>query len=121
MLIHGLSEFSKLEVASQEEVLRHSADNGTEASKPRGKADALLKGSVTQRGDTYVVDVDLTSSDGSQELLGWNRTIKSSEIGRFELEMPKRIAQEVGVKLTGELKHLANGPYYEGDEAYREY
>ena len=121
-IISSLSQLPRLRVMARSTVLRYK---GQEID-PRKvghdlQVDAVLTGSLVQRGETLIIKMELVKvADGSQ-LWGEQYQRKFSDVLAVQAEIAKRISEKLRLKLTGEEQQRLTKVYTDNAEAYQLY
>jgi TolB-like protein/DNA-binding winged helix-turn-helix (wHTH) protein/Tfp pilus assembly protein PilF len=121
-LINSLSQLSQLKVIARTTVFRYKGkETDAQAIGRDLRVDAIVTGTVTQQGDTLVVQADLLSvTDGSQ-VWGARYSRKPSDIFAVQGQIAKEIADNLQFKLTGEERQVLAKRYTDNPESYKEY
>lgn len=83
--------------------------------------DALVQGSLTQQGDTLVVNAELVRvADGSQ-LWGQQYNSKLSDILQVQQDISRQVSEQLRQKLSGEEKKKIQNTYTQNNDAYQLY
>ncbi len=83
--------------------------------------DAVVTGTITQRGDTLVIRAGLVKvSDGSQ-IWGDQYDRKTSDILQVQSAIAGKISEQLKVKLSGEQQRRVSGQGTDNTEAYQHY
>src|SRR5262245_60300785 len=83
--------------------------------------DALVQGSLTQQGDTLVVNAELVRvADGSQ-LWGQQYNRKLSDILQVQQDISRQVSEQLRQKLSGEEKKKIQNTYTQSNDAYQLY
>jgi DNA-binding winged helix-turn-helix (wHTH) protein/TolB-like protein len=121
-LVNKLSQLPGLRVKAHSTVLRYK---GREANPQQMGRDlgvqAVLTGTVTQRGSLLVVQAELVRVSDGEQIWGEHYSRQNAEIFGLQEEVARRIAEASHLKLTSaEQKHLARR-YTDNIEAYNLY
>lgn len=85
------------------------------------KVDAVVTGTVTQRGDVLVIRAGLVNvSDGSQ-IWGDQYDRKLSDILQVQSSIADEISKQLKIKLTGEQQQRVSAQHTNSTEAYQQY
>jgi TolB-like protein/Flp pilus assembly protein TadD len=121
-IINDLSQVPTLRVMARSTAFRYK---GREADPRRVGRDlgvgAVLTGTLTQRGETLLIRVELVKvADGSQL---WKAEYQRnfSDVLPLQEEIAKRISERLRLRLTGEEQKRLSKHYTESAEAYRLY
>jgi TolB-like protein/Tfp pilus assembly protein PilF len=121
-LVNKLSQLPGLRVKAHSTILRYKGRNlsAPEIGRDLG-VQAVLTGTVTQRGNSLVVQAEMVRvSDGAQ-IWGEHYSRQPADILAVQEEVARRIADASHLKLTGaQQQHLARR-YTENIEAYNLY
>jgi serine/threonine-protein kinase len=120
-LINSLSQLPGLRVPARGTTFRYRAQSDPQKSGRELGVDAVLVGSVRQRGDSFSVQVDLVKvADGSQ-LWGDHYNRKLADIFAVQDEIASQIVEKLRTHLTGPQKRRLTKRYTESPEAYQLY
>lgn len=142
-IINSLSQLLKLRVMARSTVFRYRrarAQNnsagdsrggppdacGTAALDPRAAGaelgvDAVLMGRVLLRGDNLIINTELVNAGDGSHLWGQQYNRKLSDIFAIQEGIAREIAENLGLRLTGEEKKRLKKRYSDNTEAYRLY
>ncbi|MHB8655234.1 MAG: protein kinase domain-containing protein [Terriglobia bacterium] len=121
-LIDSLVHVPQLKVKSRNSTFRYKGKE-IDAEKV-GKeltVDALVTGSVTQRGDTILVSADLTNVQDNTEIWGGQYERKAADIISLQQQIAGDIAEKLRSKLTGTEKQQVTKQGTQNPEAYQLY
>ncbi len=82
---------------------------------------AVLKGSVTQRGDSLRINAELVDVESGSHIWGKQYNVKSADIFAVQEEIAMQISEGLRVKITSEDKRRLAKLYTRNPEAYRLY
>jgi TolB-like protein/Flp pilus assembly protein TadD len=121
-IINSLSQLPRLRVTARTIVSHYK---GREAEPQKVGRDlnvsAVLTGKVLQRGDTLVIQADLTDVANGSQLWGDRYSRKMADVLAVEEEIAKEISEKLRLKLTGEEKKKLRKRYTANTEAYQLY
>ncbi len=118
-LIDSLVHVPQLKVKSRNSVFRYKGkDIDAEKVGKELTVDALLTGSVTQRGDTIQVSADLTNVQDNTEIWGEQYERKAADIISLQQQIAGDIAEKLRSKLSGTEKQQVTKQGTQNPEAY---
>jgi len=121
-IINSLSQLPRLRVTARTIVSHYK---GREAEPQKVGRDlnvsAVLTGKVLQRGDTLVIQADLTDVANGSQLWGDRYSRKMADVLAVEEEIAREISEKLRLKLTGEEKKRLAKHGTENTEAYQLY
>jgi serine/threonine protein kinase/Flp pilus assembly protein TadD len=120
--INSLSQISQLRVLASGTVFTYKGKRVDPRTAGRDlKVDAVVTGTVTQRGDTLVIRAGLVKvSDGSQ-IWGEQYDRKVSDILAVQSSIAGEISQQLKIKLSGEQKRRVSEQRTDSTDAYQQY
>jgi serine/threonine protein kinase len=121
-IINRLSQLPQLRVIARSTVFSYK-DKGEDPSKI-GKelnVDAVATGSITQHGNTIIVQADLVNVSDRTEIWGEQYTRNISDVLAIQSEISKEISENLRLKLTGAQEQVVTKQYTTDPEAYRLY
>jgi serine/threonine protein kinase/tetratricopeptide (TPR) repeat protein len=121
-LINSLSQLPRLRVTARTIVSHYKGREAEPQKVGRDlKVSAVLTGKVLQRGDTLVVEADLTDVANGSQLWGDRYSRKMADVLPVEEEIAKEISGKLRLKLTGEEKEKLRKRNTANTEAYQLY
>jgi len=120
--INSLSQIPQLRVLASGTVFTYKGKRVDPRTAGRElKVDAVVTGTVTQRGDTLVIRAGLVKvSDGSQ-IWGEQYDRKTSDMLQVQSAIAAEISEQLKVKLSGEQKRRVSRQHTDSMEAYQHY
>lgn len=120
--INSLSQIPQLRVLASGTVFTYKGKRVDPRAAGRDlKVDAVVTGTVTQRGDILVIRAGLVKvSDGSQ-IWGEQYDRKVSDILEVQSSIAGEISQQLKIKLSGEQKRRVSEQRTDSTEAYQQY
>lgn len=120
--INSLSQIPKLRVLASGTVFTYKDKQVDPRAVGRDlKVDAVVTGTVTQRGDVLVIRAGLVNvSDGSQ-IWGDQYDRKLSDILQVQSSIADEISKQLKIKLTGEQQQRVSEQHTNSTEAYQQY
>jgi serine/threonine-protein kinase len=121
-IISSLSQLPRLRVMAGSTVFRYKGQEFDPRQVGHDlHVDAVLTGSLIQRGETLIIKTELVNvADGSQ-LWGEQYHLKFSDVLTVQEEIAKQISEKLRLKLTGEEQKRLAKQHTENTEAYRLY
>jgi len=121
-LINSLSQLPSLRVVPRGRVFRYKGkDVEPEKVGQELNVRAVVTGRVLQRGDTLVVETELTDVANDSQLWGEQYTRKPSDIIAVQSEISQQILEKLRLRLSGEQKRQLSKRYTDNSEAYHLY
>jgi serine/threonine protein kinase/Flp pilus assembly protein TadD len=121
-LINSLSQIPKLRVTARSVVFRHKGKDVDPQKLGRDlNVRAVLTGRVQQRGDTLIIQAELTDVAEGTQLWGQHYDRKMTDVLAVQDEIAKEISDKLRLKLTGEEQERLTRRYTENAEAYQAY
>ncbi|HEY7161968.1 MAG TPA: protein kinase, partial [Acidobacteriota bacterium] len=120
--INSLSQIPQLRVLASGTVFTYKGKQLDPRAVGRDlKVDAVVTGSVMQRGDVLVIRAGLVNvSDGSQ-IWGDQYDRKVSDILQVQSSIADEISKQLKIKLTGEQQQRVSAQRTDNTEAYQQY
>ncbi|MCI0612686.1 hypothetical protein L0244_06825, partial [bacterium] len=120
--INSLSQIPQLRVLASGTVFTYKGRQLDPRTVGRDlKVDAVVTGTVTQRGDLLVIRAGLVNvSDGSQ-IWGDQYDRKVSDILQVQSSIADEISKQLKIKLSGEQKQRISAQRTDNTEAYQQY
>ncbi len=120
--INSLSQIPQLRVLASGTVFTYKDKQVDPRAVGRDlKVDAVVTGTVTQRGDVLVIRAGLVNvSDGSQ-IWGDQYDRKVSDILQVQSSIADEISKQLKIKLTGEQQQRVSAQHTDNTEAYQQY
>lgn len=120
--INSLSQIPQLRVLASGTVFTYKDKQVDPRAVGRDlKVDAVVTGTVTQRGDVLIIRAGLVNvSDGSQ-IWGDQYDRKLSDILQVQSSIADEISKQLKIKLTGEQQQRVSGQRTDNTEAYQQY
>src|SRR5262245_27744451 len=126
-LIHNLSQLTHLKVMSRNSVFRYKARDA-QTSLPDARVvgrelnvQVALTGRVTQRGEDWLISVELVDTRDNQHLWGRQYTRRLADLSTVQETIARDIAERLRLRLTGEERQRLGRRYTENTEAYQLY
>ena len=121
-IINSLSRLPELRVLASGTVFRFHGKNvdPREAGKELD-VDAVVTGSIIQKNDTLVIQVDLVKTTDGTQIWGERYNRKLSDIVQIESDISRAISNELRLKLTGREQEQLGKHYTNNTEAYQLY
>ncbi len=121
-IISNLSQLPRLRVMARSTVFHYKGRDVDPRKVGHDlNVDAVLAGSLIQRGETLIIQTELVKvSDGTQ-LWGEQYNQKLSNVLSVQEEIAKQISEKLRLKLSGEEQKRLTKRYTENIEAYRLY
>ena len=121
-LINSLSRIPDLAVISRNAVFKYKGrETDAQAAGQMLKVQAVLTGSVVQRGDDLSISAELIDVRNNRHLWGEQYQRKLHDILAVQQEISTEISDKLRVKLTGPEKQRISKQYTESTEAYQLY
>jgi TolB-like protein len=121
-LINTLSQVPNLAVMSRNAVFRYKGrETDAQAAGQTLKVQAVLTGTVVQRGDGLSISAELIEVRNNHHLWGEQYNSKLLDILAVQEEISTEISDKLRLKLTGEEKKRLTKRYTENTEAYQLY
>jgi eukaryotic-like serine/threonine-protein kinase len=121
-LINNLSQLPRLRIVPRGRVFRYK---GKEVEPEKVGQELNVRGVVTgrvlQRGDTLVVQAELTDVVNDSQLWGEQYTRKPSDILAVQEEISQQILDRLRLRLSGEEKKQLTKKYTDSSDAYHLY
>jgi adenylate cyclase len=111
-IINSLSQLPNLKVMSRNSVFHYKGkDTDAQAVAKELKVQAVLTGTMTQRGDGLSISVELINAQDNSEIWGQQYNRKLADVFAVQEEIAKEISEKLRLKLTGaERQQLAKRP-----------
>ena len=111
-LISSLSQIPNLKVMSRNSVFHYKGkDMDVQAVAKELKVQAVLTGTVTQRGDGLSISVEIINALDNSQIWGRQYNRKLADVFAVQEEMAKQISEKLRLNLTGaERQQLAKRP-----------
>jgi eukaryotic-like serine/threonine-protein kinase len=121
-LINSLSQLPNLKVMCRDSAFRYKGkETDAETVGRELGVRAVLKGRVTQRGDSLTISAELIDATDNSHIWGQQYNRKPSDIFAVQEKIAKEITKALRLRLTGqEEKRLAKS-YTANPEAYQDY
>ena len=121
-LINSLAQLPKLRVTARTTVFRYKGRNlpPQMIGQDLGVR-AVLTGTLAQRGDALVIQVDLVDAVDGAQLWGEQFNRQSAELFVMQEELAQRILDKLRVRLTGEEKKKVTKRHTQNVQAYQLY
>jgi serine/threonine protein kinase/tetratricopeptide (TPR) repeat protein len=121
-LINSLSQLPKLRITARTTVFRYKGRNlpPQMIGQDLGVR-AVLTGTLAQRGDSLVLQVDLVDAADGAQLWGEQFNRQSAELFVMQEELAQRILDKLRLRLTGEEKKRVVKRHTQNVEAYQLY
>jgi len=121
-LINSLSQLPKLRVTARTTVFRYKGRNlpPQMIGQDLGVR-AVLTGTLAQRGDALVMQVDLVDAADGAQLWGEQFNRQSAELFVMQDELAQRILDKLRLRLTGEEKKRVTKRHTQNVQAYQLY
>jgi len=121
-IINSLSQLPQLRVTARTVVSHYKGREDEPRKVGRDlNVSTVLTGKVLQRGDTLVIQADLTDVANGSQLWGDRYSRKMADVLAVEEEIAKEISEKLRLKLTGEEKEKLRKRYTANTEAYQLY
>jgi TolB-like protein/Tfp pilus assembly protein PilF len=121
-LIDSLSQVPNLAVMSRNSVFRYKGrETDAQAAGQALKVQAVLTGTVVQRGDSLSISAELIEVRNNRHLWGEQYNRKLLDILTVQEEISTEISEKLRFELTGEEKKRLTKRYTENVEAYQLY
>lgn len=121
-ILSSLTQLPKLRVMSRSTAFHYKGQQVDPRKVGRDlQVDAVLTGSVIQRGETLTIRTELVKVADGSRLWGEEFHWKFSDVLALQEEIAKRISPKLSLKLTGEDQKRLAKHYTENAEAYRLY
>ena len=118
-IINHLSQLSTLRVVPRNTAFRYKTREADAASLMRELGvDAVVTGSVVQRGESLVVCSELVDLASEAQLWGERYNRQLSEIFSVQEEIAAQVSEALRLQLTGEEKQRLSRQYTQSREAY---
>ena len=118
-LINNLSQLPSLRVVPRGRVFRYKGrEVEPEKIGQELNVRAVVTGRVLQRGDTLIVETELTDVANDSQLWGEQFKRKPSDILAVQEEISQQILDKLRLRLSGEQKKQLTKRYTENSEAY---
>src|SRR5262249_518495 len=82
---------------------------------------AVLTGRISQRGDGFLITVELVDVGNNHRLWGGQYDRKMSDVLAVQSEISREISEQLQLRLTGEQEKQVTKHYTENTEAYQAY
>jgi TolB-like protein/DNA-binding winged helix-turn-helix (wHTH) protein/Tfp pilus assembly protein PilF len=121
-LINSLSQLPNLKVMSRDSVFRYKGKetNAQTVGHELG-VHAILKGRVTQRGDSLNISAELINARDSSHLWGQQYDRKLADMVALREEIAREMASALRMRLTGAEEKRLTKSYTANPEAYQDY
>jgi serine/threonine protein kinase/tetratricopeptide (TPR) repeat protein len=121
-LINSLSQLPKLRVTARTTVFRYKGRNlpPQMVGQDLGVR-AVLTGTLAQRGDSLVMQVDLVDAADGAQLWGEQFNRQSAELFVMQEELAQRILEKLRLRLTGDEKKKVTKRHTQNVQAYQLY
>jgi TolB-like protein/DNA-binding winged helix-turn-helix (wHTH) protein/Tfp pilus assembly protein PilF len=121
-LINGLSQLPNLKVMSRDSVFRYKGKetNAQTVGHELG-VHAILKGRVTQRGDSLNISAELINARDSSHIWGQQYDRKLADMVALREEIAREMASALRRRLTGAEEKRLTKSYTANPEAYQDY
>jgi TolB-like protein/Tfp pilus assembly protein PilF len=121
-LINSLSQLPNLKVMSRDSVFRYKGKetNAQTVGHELG-VHAILKGRVTQRGDSLNISAELINARDSSHLWGQQYDRKLANMVALREEIAREMASALRMRLTGAEEKRLTKSYTANPEAYQDY
>jgi len=121
-LINSMSQISKLRVVPRNTAFHYKGQK-VEADKIGKELNvrAMVTGRLTQRGDTFVVSVELTDVERQSQLWGEQYTQKMADVLNVQEKISRAITQNLKLRLTNREQQQLAKKQTENAEAYELY
>ena len=120
-VINSLTRLRGIKVLARTTTFRYRGEHVDHASLRRELGvDAILTGTVSQRGDDLVVQAELINAADNTHLWGQRYNRKVNNVFEVQEEIARAIASRLGVELTGREAGFTKR-YTDDVEAYRAY
>jgi eukaryotic-like serine/threonine-protein kinase len=121
-LINSLSQLPRLKVMSRDSVFMYKGKE-TDAHTIGEALDvhAVLKGRVTQRGDTLDISVELIDADDNSHIWGQQYTRPASDLFGLQNALAHEITANLRMRLSGEDERRIARRYTGNSDAYQDY
>ncbi len=121
-LINNLSQLPSLRVVPRGRIFRYKGrEVEPEKLGQELNVRAVVTGRVLQRGDTLVVQTELTDVASDSQLWGEQYTRKPSDILALQEEISQQILDKLRLRLSGKQKKQITKRYTDNSEAYHLY
>ena len=121
-LINSLSRIPDLAVISRNAVFKYKGrETDAQAAGQMLNVQAVLTGSLVQRGDDLSISVELIDVRSNRHLWGEQYNRKLHDILAVQQEISSEISNKLRVKLSGPDKQRISKQYTESTEAYQLY
>ncbi len=121
-LINDLSRIPDLKVTARSVVLRYRGRPvDPQATGQELKVEAVVSGTVSQRGDSLRIQVELVQVKDGVQLWGRIFDRKLADLANIQDEISREIADRLRLKLSGTLKQRLARQYAASPEAYQAY
>src|SRR5262249_43123454 len=111
-IINSLSQLSNLKVLSRNSVFHYKGkDMDAQTVAKELKAQAVLTGRVSQRGDSLSINVELINAQDNSQIWGQQYNRKLSDVLAVQEEIAKEITEKLRLSLSGaERQQMAKRP-----------
>ncbi|MEK7832648.1 MAG: serine/threonine-protein kinase, partial [Acidobacteriota bacterium] len=121
-LINNLSQLPHLKVIPRSSVFRYKGrEVDTQAAGRELGVHAVLKGSVTERGDSLHIDAELVDVESKGRIWGKQYNVKPADIFAVQEEIARQVSEGLRVKTTSKDKQRLVNQGTKNAEAYRLY
>jgi eukaryotic-like serine/threonine-protein kinase len=121
-LINSLSQLPHLKVMSRDSAFRYKGkETDAETVGRELGVRTVLKGRVTQRGDSLTIGTELIDASDNSHIWGQQYSRKPSDIFALQERIAKEITKALRLHLTGEEEKRLAKSYTANPEAYRDY
>jgi TolB-like protein/tRNA A-37 threonylcarbamoyl transferase component Bud32/Tfp pilus assembly protein PilF len=121
-LINSVSQLPQLRVVPRTTVFRYKGRDADPQETGRDlKVSSVLTGKVVQRGDSLEIQVELVNTADGSQLWGQQYNGKQSGLLAVQQDISRRIAERLGLRLTGEEHQQVVKNYTHNADAYRLY
>ncbi|HVF46497.1 MAG TPA: winged helix-turn-helix domain-containing protein [Pyrinomonadaceae bacterium] len=121
-LINSLSRLPQLKVIPRTTAFRYKRKevDAQQIGRELG-VDVVVTGRVTQQGDSFIVQTELTDTEDGSQFWGDRFSRKLSDIFLLQEEIAKVISQKLQIRLSGEEERRLTKRYTENAKAYELY
>jgi TolB-like protein/Tfp pilus assembly protein PilF len=121
-LINSVSQLPQLRVVPRTTVFRYKGRDADLQTLGRDlNVNTVLTGKVVQRGDSLEIQVELVNTADGSQLWGQQYNGKQSDLLAVQQDIARKIAEKLGLKLTGDEQRQVVKSYTHNADAYRLY
>ena len=121
-LINSVSQLPQLRVVPRTTVFRYRGrDTDLQTLGRDLKVSSVLTGKVVQRGDSLAIQVELVNTADGSQLWGQQYNGKQSDLLAVQQDISRKIAEKLGLRLTGDEQRQVVKSYTHNADAYRLY